>query len=488
MAQTALPMTRAGLGRTARRDAWWLQPLATFVGLSAFLVLGMGRVPGELRVRTVSLSLLLPAPVRCRRAQLVWTDAWLVAWRDSVFGRVADPLGARRIPRYLLLLPRRVLQGLLGRPAVVHGRRAAQNILGRAVVPAHPAERASILPVLAVVFIVILSIDVWKALWFVDAATGQKRFGVGVGTLVLLANVILLGGYTFGCHSLRHLAGGRRDELSHLRVKRGVRLRQLPEPATHALGVGEPVLRGVRRPLCPAVLDGHLVGLEVVLSHETFEHDLLVIGAGGAGLRAAIEASAAGVRVGLVCKSLLGKAHTVMAEGESPRCARQRRRAGQLEGALRRHDARRPIREQLADGRAARQGSADRVRELEAWGALFDRTKDGRILQRNFGGHKYPRLAHVGDRTGLEMIRYSRITGSIAALTSTWKSPFSRSSKMTGVWSGRSATTGSADASVFKARAVVLATGGVGRVPHHEQQLGIHRRRPRARVCMPAPT
>jgi len=138
---------------------------------------------------------------------------------------------------------------------------------------------------------------------------------------------------------------------------------------------------------------------------ETHEHDVLVIGAGGAGLRAAIEASAGGVSVGLVCKSLLGKAHTVMAEGG-------------IAAALANVDNRDNWRVHFADtmrggqyvnnwrmAQLHAQEAPDRVRELEAWGAVFDRTKDGRILQRNFGGHKYPRLAHVGDRTGLEMIR-----------------------------------------------------------------------------------
>lgn len=137
----------------------------------------------------------------------------------------------------------------------------------------------------------------------------------------------------------------------------------------------------------------------------TFEHDVLVIGAGGAGLRAAIEASASGASVGLVCKSLLGKAHTVMAEGG-------------MAAALANVDSRDEWRVHFADtmrggqylnnARMAElhaQEAPDRVRELESWGAVFDRTKEGRILQRNFGGHKYPRLAHVGDRTGLEMIR-----------------------------------------------------------------------------------
>src|SRR5271155_2825456 len=139
--------------------------------------------------------------------------------------------------------------------------------------------------------------------------------------------------------------------------------------------------------------------------YQTFEFDVLVIGAGGAGLRAAIEASAGGVKVGVLSKSLLGKAHTVMAEGG-------------MAAAMGNVDDRDSWRVHFADTMRGGQylnyprmaelhakEAPSRVRELEAWGALFDRTKDGRILQRNFGGHRYPRLAHVGDRTGLEMIR-----------------------------------------------------------------------------------
>src|SRR5207247_5784697 len=139
--------------------------------------------------------------------------------------------------------------------------------------------------------------------------------------------------------------------------------------------------------------------------YETFEHDVLVIGAGGAGLRAAIEASAAGARVGLVCKSLLGKAHTVMAEGGIAAALGTVNQADNwkvhfadtMRGGKYINDWR------MAELHAKE--APQEVRDLEALGALFDRTKDGRILQRNFGGHKYPRLAHVGDRTGLEMIR-----------------------------------------------------------------------------------
>src|SRR4026209_2371221 len=139
--------------------------------------------------------------------------------------------------------------------------------------------------------------------------------------------------------------------------------------------------------------------------YETFTHDVLVIGTGGAGLRAAIEASAAGVSVGMVSKCLLGKAHTVMAEGG-------------VAAALANVDDRDNWQVHFADTMRGGQyvnnwrmaeihakEAPERVRELEAWGAVFDRTPDGRINQRNFGGHRYPRLAHVGGRTGLELIR-----------------------------------------------------------------------------------
>src|SRR6185312_8033111 len=175
----------------------------------------------------------------------------------------------------------------------------------------------------------------------------------------------------------------------------------------HALRVVQPFHGGILRCLRALVFDGHLDRLEDLLVAEyiTHEHDVLIIGAGGAGLRAAVEASAAGVRVAVISKSLLGKAHTVMAEGG-------------VAAAMGNVDDRDNWRVHFSDTMRGGQylnnwrmaelhakEAPARVRELEAWGALFDRTPDGRILQRNFGGHKYPRLAHVGDRTGLEMIR-----------------------------------------------------------------------------------
>jgi succinate dehydrogenase / fumarate reductase flavoprotein subunit len=198
--------------------------------------------------------------------------------------------------------------------------------------------------------------------------------------------------------------------------------------------------------------------------YETHEHDVLVIGAGGAGLRAAIEASAGGVSVGLVCKSLLGKAHTVMAEGG-------------IAAALANVDNRDNWRVHFADTMRGGQyvnnwrmaelhakEAPDRVRELEAWGAVFDRTKDGRILQRNFGGHKYPRLAHVGDRTGLEMIRTLQDHGVHQGIDVYMECTVIRLLKdgdrvcgAFGYYRERGRFV------LFRAKAVVLATGGVGK-------------------------
>jgi succinate dehydrogenase / fumarate reductase, flavoprotein subunit len=201
------------------------------------------------------------------------------------------------------------------------------------------------------------------------------------------------------------------------------------------------------------------------MNYETFNHDVLIIGSGGAGLRAAIEASASGVSVAVVCRSLLGKAHTVMAEGG-------------VAAALANVDDRDNWKVHFADTMRGGQylnnwrmaelfarEAPDRVRELEAWGALFDRTDDGKILQRNFGGHKYPRLAHVGDRTGLEMIRTLQDHGIHQGIDFfqeyTILSLLKDGDKVAGALAYDREK---GLFKVFRAKATVVATGGMGRI------------------------
>ena len=196
----------------------------------------------------------------------------------------------------------------------------------------------------------------------------------------------------------------------------------------------------------------------------THEHDVIVIGAGGAGLRAAIEASAQGGSVALICKSLLGKAHTVMAEGGM---------AASLGNVDDRDDWKTHFADTMRGGQYVNnarmaelhaQEAPDRVRELEAWGAVFDRTKEGKILQRNFGGHKYPRLAHVGDRTGLEMIRtlqdHGIHQGVDVYMECTVIELLKDGERVCGVLAYDRER---GHFRLFTAKAVVMATGGVGR-------------------------
>ena len=188
-----------------RRDAWWAQPLVTFVVLGAFVVYATwAAFQGEHYEFGPYLSPFY-SPLLFGDGPHSWfgPQAGLVAGCAAVLGGAADPLGAGRFPLHLLLLPRRLLQGVLGRSAVLRGRRAAQKLSRRAIVPADPPEHPPLLPVSrAAVPRSSSAHDVWKAMWFTDPATGQTTFGIGVGTLVLAVNTVLLSGYTLGCHSL----------------------------------------------------------------------------------------------------------------------------------------------------------------------------------------------------------------------------------------------------------------------------------------------
>ncbi|HZW02018.1 MAG TPA: FAD-binding protein, partial [Candidatus Deferrimicrobium sp.] len=197
---------------------------------------------------------------------------------------------------------------------------------------------------------------------------------------------------------------------------------------------------------------------------ESHPHDILIIGAGGAGLRAAAAGIAAGRSVGVVCKSLLGKAHTVMAEGGM---------AASLAHVDDRDSWSTHFRDTMVGGRLLNnprmaelhaKEAPDRVRELEAWGAVFDRTRDGHILQRPFGGHTYPRLAHVGDRTGLELIRTLQDRSVAIGVKVYQETIITRLAVSPGGVMGAIGYRRLDGAPVaFPARAIILATGGAGR-------------------------
>jgi len=202
----------------------------------------------------------------------------------------------------------------------------------------------------------------------------------------------------------------------------------------------------------------------VTTEYETHDHDVLIIGAGGAGLRAALGALAQGAKVGVVCKSLLGKAHTVMAEGGI---------AAAMANVDSADDWRTHFRDTMRGGKLLNnwrmaqihaQEAPERVRELEQWGALFDRTADGQILQRAFGGHTFRRLCHVGDRTGLEMIRTLQDRGVQLGIDVYMECTISRLLKdgdriagAFGYWREQGRFV------VFRAKSIVMATGGIGK-------------------------
>jgi len=207
-------------------------------------------------------------------------------------------------------------------------------------------------------------------------------------------------------------------------------------------------------------LEGYNISEDVI----THEHDVVIIGAGGAGLRAAIEASKSGASVAMICKSMLGKAHTVMAEGgaaaalgnKDPRDNWEIHFRDTMKGG-----------KYLGDWRMAKihaQQAPDRIRELETWGAVFDRTPKGLTNQRNFGGHTYPRLAHIGDATGLELIRTLQEKGVHMGMDVYMEYTVRKLFKTDGKISGCFAyDRNNGSLHVFKAKTIVLATGGITR-------------------------
>src|SRR5262245_15347534 len=373
--------------------------------------------------------------------------------------RAAVPTG---VPPHLLLLPQGVLPLVLVGAAGVRGARRQGALHRRDQVPADPAEHPPLflLPGAAVPDHPAVGRDRGLPL--------PRRLGHGPG----LAGAGGERGPAGALHAVVPLlqAPVRRQSRPLLQgagallaVAKGVGA-ELPP---HALRLGQP---GVRRPDRPVRAPGRHrrhprpEALLAMADQQTHEYDVVVIGAGGAGLRAAIEASALGARTAVVCKSLLGKAHTVMAEGGV---------AAALGNVYPEDNWRVHFRDTMRGGKMLNnwrmaqlhaQEAPARVLELEEWGALFDRTKDGRILQRDFGGHKYARLAHVGDRTGLELIRtlqqHAVHKGIEVFMECNIQRLLKDKDRIAGAF-GYYRETGRFV--IFRAKAVVLASGGVGK-------------------------
>ena len=342
----------------------------------------LGGVPERaLHLRPVPVALLLAGDVRrlAPRAGSGRKPGWWPGWLPFSPGPAHPPVPGA-LPLHLLLLPRRLLQGVLGGPAHLRrGRAARKSYWGERCFPLDPAERPPLLPLHRAALPRHPGVRRLQGHVVRRPGYGGTAFGIGVGTLVLAANVVLLGGYTLGCHSLRHLVGGRIDQLSKHPVQtpcyEGV---QQAEPQPHEVGVGQPVLGGASATCtsgCARWGSGPTGGSSDGRSTRRVEHDVLVIGAGGAGLRAAIEAAAAGVRGGAGLQVAAGQG----AHGDG----RGRRRRG-----LANVDDRDSWQVHFADtmrggqylnnwrmAELHAQEAPDRVRELEAWGALFDRTR-----------------------------------------------------------------------------------------------------------------
>ena len=362
MADVPHPLPQARFGATVRRDAWWVQPAVVFLVLSAFIVYATwAAFQGEHYTYGPYLSpFYSPELFGDSPHALVRAEAGLVAGVAAVLAGAADPAVPGALPAHLLLLPRRLLQGVLGRPAGLRGRRAAQDAT------AASARSRSILQNVHRYFL-------YVALVFLRRAGARRLEGALVRrsgdrpdrvrhrrrharaarstsscSAATRSAATRCATWSAGC--LDRLSGRRCASVAYDCV-------ELPQPPAHALGVVQPVLRSPSPTSTSGSArwaSGPTGGSSDGRRTRRIEHDVLVIGAGGAGLRAAIEA---------VGRRRHGRPRLQVAarqgahrdgRGRHRRGAGQRRRPRQLAGALRRHDARRPVRQQLAHGRAAR--------------------------------------------------------------------------------------------------------------------------------------
>src|SRR5919106_737528 len=407
--------------------------------------------------RPVFVAVLLALPGQQLRPSDAPGDRRLV---DPVAG-VADPSVPPRVSAHVLLLPQGLLPLVLAIPPGVRGGRAPPLLYGGDAFPADPSEHS---PLFLLCGAPVPDHPLHRrcqGFFFSRRLRTGARHGDTSGerrAAGCLHNLL-----PFLSTSVRRV---RRCSVRGTETSQAVAFRLETEPPSWRDRVGQPVRGRPHRRLRAPGVDGRDQRPEALLmtEREVHEFDVIVIGAGGAGLRAAIEARAEGASTALICKSLLGKAHTVMAEGGV---------AAALGTVYPEDNWEVHFRDTIRGGKMlnnwrmaqihARE-APERVLELEEWGALFDRTGDGRILQRDFGGHRYARLAHVGDRTGLEMIRVLQHKAVAAEIDVFMECTVVRLLKDGDRIAGAVAYRRESGKFVeFKAPAVVLATGGIGK-------------------------
>src|ERR671919_1621797 len=407
--------------------------------------------------RSVFVAVLLALPGQQLRPSDAPGDRRLV---DPIAG-VADPSVPPRVSAHVLLLPQGLLPLVLAIPPGVRGGRAPPPLYGGDAFPADPSEHS---PLFLLCGAPVPDHPLHRrcqGFFFSRRLRTGARHGDTSGerrAAGCLHNLL-----PFLSTSVRRV---RRCSVRGTETSQAVAFRLETEPPSWRDRVGQPVRGRPHRRLRTPGVDGRDQRPEALLmtEREVHEFDVVVIGAGGAGLRAAIEARADGASTALICKTLLGKAHTVMAEGGV---------AAALGTVYSEDNWKVHFRDTMRGGKMVNnwrmaqihaQEAPDRVLELEEWGALFDRTKDGLILQRDFAGHRYARLAHVGDRTGLEMIRTLQNNAVHRGIDVFMECTVQRLLKDGDRICGALAYWRESGKFVlFKCKAVVLATGGGGK-------------------------
>ena len=420
---------RHRFGETARNDRWWITPVVVFLVLASFVVYATwAAFQGEHYRSGPYLSPFYSPELFGVAARLVRAQARLVAGLAALFARAADPLGAGRFPLHLLLLSRRLLQGVLGRSAVLHRRRASRE---------RTCGERSFPLILQNVHRYFLYLALLVPRHPVATTCGTRSgspiarrgdpFGIGVGTLVLAVNVVLLGGYTLGCHSLRHLVGGAaRPAVEAARARKTLRLRQLPQPAPHELGVVQP-RSGSRSPICTCACAPWASGTDC---------EIFCDGRNTMRDRSSTTSWSSAPAARVCARRSRRRRPASRSAWSASRCSARRTRSWPRAAWRRRW----PTSTTATAGASISptRCAAGSTSTTGAWPSCTPRKPptacasskrggrcstaptDGRILQRNFGGHTYPRLAHVGDRTGLEMIRTLQDHGIHPGITSTW--------------------------------------------------------------------